>query len=175
MRIFVAGASGVLGRELLPLLMGHHVVGTTRSRPDVVRALGAEPIVLDAYDRGCVLETVKAAQPEVVVDLLTDLRGRDFAANNRIRREATPILVEAAVAARVRRLVIESIAFDVASEAAAARDEMESTAHASGLEVAVVHLGRLWGPGTWSAEPGADGNWVSIEQAADLVRAATLS
>jgi hypothetical protein len=64
--------------------------------------------------------------------------------NNRIRREATPILVEAAVAARVRRLVIESIAFDVASEAAAARDEMESTAHASGLEVAVVHLGRLW-------------------------------
>jgi nucleoside-diphosphate-sugar epimerase len=175
MRIFVAGASGVLGRALLPLLTRHHVVGTTRSRPDVVRALGAEPIVLDSYDRGCVLETAKATRPEVVVDLLTDLRGRDFAANNRIRREATPILVEAAVAARVRRLVIESIAFDVASEAAAARDEMERTAHASGLEVAVVHLGRLWGPGTWSAEPGADGNWVSIEQAADLVRAATLS
>ena len=108
-------------------------------------------------------------------DLLTDLHGRDFAANNRIRREATPILVEAAVAARVRRLVIESIGFDVASETAAARDEMERTAHASGLEVAVVHLGRLWGPGTWSALPGDDGNWMSIEQAADLLRDATLS
>ena len=175
MRIFIAGASGVLGRALLSLLAGHDVFGTTRSRPEVVRALGAEPIVLDAYDRGCVLETLEAARPEVVVDLLTDLHGRDFAANNRIRREATPILVEAAVAARVRRLVIESIGFDVASETAAARDEMERTAHASGLEVAVVHLGRLWGPGTWSALPGDDGNWMSIEQAADLLRDATLS
>ncbi len=165
----------MLGRALLPLLLGDYVVGTTRSRPEVVRALGAEPIVLDASDRGRVLESVAAARPEVVVDLLTDLRGRDFAANDRIRREATPILVEAAVAARVRRLVIESIAFAVAAETAAARDKMEGTAHASGLEVAVVRLGRLWGPGTWSPVPGDDGNWVSVEQAAKLLRDATLS
>ncbi len=174
MRIFVAGASGVLGRALLPLLLGHHVVGTTRSRPDVVRALGAEPMVLDAYDRRRVREMVQAARPEIVVDLLTDLQGRDSAANNRIRREATPILVEAAVAARVRRLVIESIAFDVAAETAAARDEMEAAADASGLEVAVVRLGRLWGPDTWSPAPGDEGNWVSVEQAAKLLRDATL-
>ena len=175
MRIFIAGASGVLGRALLPLLVGHDVVGTTRSRPDVVRALGAEPIVLDAYDRGRVLEAVKAAEPEVVVDLLTDLHGRDFAANNRIRHEATPILVEAAVAARVQRLVVESIAFDVDAEAAAARDAMERTALASGLDVAIVRLGRLWGPGTWSSVPGDDGNWVTVERAAALLRDATLS
>lgn len=174
MRILVAGASGVLGRALLPLLREHQVVGTTRSRPGVVRALGAEPVVLDAYDRGGVREALGAARPEVVVDLLTDLRGRDFAANDRIRREATPILVEAAVAAGVWRLVIESIAFDVAAETAAARDAMERTAHASGLEVAVVRLGRLWGPGTWSAAPGDDGNWVSVEQAARFLRDATL-
>ena len=165
----------MLGRALLPHLVGHHVVGATRSRPDVVSALGAEPVVLDAYDRGRVLEAVKAARPDVVVDLLTDLQGRDFAANDRIRREATPILVDAAVAAGVRRLVIESIAFDVAPEAAAARDEMERTAHASGLEVAVVRLGRLWGHGTWSAVPGDGGKWMNVEQAAVRLRDATLS
>jgi nucleoside-diphosphate-sugar epimerase len=174
-RIFIAGASGVLGRALLRLLVGHDLVGATRSRPDVVRALGAEPIVLDAFDRERVLEAVKAAEPEVVVDLLTDLHGRDFAANDRIRREATPILVEAAVAARVQRLVIESIAFDVAAEAAAARDAMERAALVSGLDVAIVRLGRLWGPGTWSAVPGDDGSWVSVERAAALLRDATLS
>ena len=174
MRILIAGASGVLGRALLPLLVGHNVVGTTRSRPDVVRALGAEPIVLDAYDRPRVLEAVKAAEPEVVVDLLTDLQGRDFAANSRIRREATPILVEAAIAARVRRLVLESIDFDVAVEAAEARDEMERSALGSGLDVAIVRLGRLWGPGTWSAEPGDDGNWVSVDDAAARLRDAIL-
>jgi nucleoside-diphosphate-sugar epimerase len=174
MRILIAGASGVLGRALLPLLVGHNVVGTTRSRPDVVRALGAEPIVLDAYDRGCVLETVQATRPEVVVDLLTDLQGRDFAANDRIRHEATPILVKAAVAARVRRLVIESIAFDVAADAAAARDAMERTAFTSGLDVAIVRLGRLWGPGTWSPVPGDDGNWVSVDDAAARLRDAIL-
>ena len=174
MRILIAGASGVLGRALLPLLVGHNVVGTTRSRPDVVRALGAEPIVLDAYDRPRVLEAVKAAEPEVVVDLLTDLQGRDFAANSRIRREATPILVEAAIAARVRRLVLESIDFNVAVEAAEARDEMERSALGSGLDVGIVRLGRLWGPGTWSAEPGGDGSWVSVESAAARLREAIL-
>lgn len=175
MRFFIAGASGVLGRALLPLLVGNDVVGTTRSRPDVVRALGAEPIVLDAYDRGHVLEAVQAARPEVIVDLLTDLQGRDFAANNRIRRKATPILVAAVVTTRVRRLVIESIAFDVAAETAAARDDMEAAADASGLDIAVVRLGRLWGMGTWSSMPGDDGNWVSVERAAVLLRDATLS
>ena len=174
MRIFIAGASGVLGRALLPLLVGHDVAGTTRSRPEVVRALGAEPIVLDAFDRPRVLETVNAARPDVVVDLLTDLQGRDFDANNRIRREATPILVEAAIAARVRRLVVESIAFGVSAESATARDEMERTALASGLDVAIVRLGRLWGPGTWSAEPGDGGSWMSIERAAARLRDATL-
>ena len=78
------------------------------------------------------------------------------------------------MAARVRRLVIESIDFDVAVEAAEARDEMERSALGSGLDVAIVRLGRLWGPGTWSAVPGDDGNWVSVDDAAARLRDAIL-
>ena len=72
------GATGVLGRELLPMLADHAVVGMTRSRVDVVRALGAEPVVADVYDRERVLAVVAAARPDVVVHLLTDLAERDF-------------------------------------------------------------------------------------------------
>ena len=111
MRIFVAGATGAIGRTLLPLLHDHTVVGMTRSRPELVRALGAEPAVCDVYDRRRVLAVVKAACPVVVVDLLTDLAAWDFAANNRIRRGGTPSLVAAAVAAGARKLIIESVGF----------------------------------------------------------------
>jgi nucleoside-diphosphate-sugar epimerase len=97
MRIFVAGAAGAIGRALLPLLREHEVVGMTRSRPEVVRELGAEPAVCDVYDRERLTEVVRAARPEVVVHLLTDLAARDFAANNRVRREGTRNLVDAAV------------------------------------------------------------------------------
>lgn len=73
MRIFVAGATGAIGRALLPLLEGHKVVGMTRSRPELVRDLGAEPLVCDVYDRERLLAVVAEARPEVAVDLLTDL------------------------------------------------------------------------------------------------------
>ncbi len=68
------------------MLVGHDVVGMTRSRPELVRELGAEPVVVDVYERDAVFAAVGAARPDVVVDLLTDLAGGDFAANNRIRR-----------------------------------------------------------------------------------------
>src|SRR5215212_7384161 len=122
MRIFVAGATGAIGRRLLPLLLtgGHQVTAMTR-RPDRaagLRAAGADPVVADALDREAVLAAVTAARPEVVVHELTDLAAmRDFrkvdqgfAATNRLRTEGTDHLLAAARAAGARRFVAQSYA-----------------------------------------------------------------
>lgn len=172
MRILVAGATGALGRQLLPLLGGHEVVGTTRSRPELVRELGAEPAVVDVYDRERLHEIVAAARPEAVVHLLTDLTGRDFAANNRIRREGTRNLVDAAVAAGARKLVVESVAFELPPEGAAALAEMELIAAEAPLDSVVLRFGLLWGPHTWAEEnPGEPGR-EHVRAAAERIVAA---
>jgi nucleoside-diphosphate-sugar epimerase len=120
MRIFLAGASGALGRRLVPMLTGrgHTVVGTTRSaaKADAVRSLGAEPVLLDALDRAAVLTAVTAAKPDVVVHQLTALSGpanlrkfdRYFAETNRLRTEGTDHLLSAARAAGAHRFVAQS-------------------------------------------------------------------
>ncbi len=122
MRIFVAGATGVLGRRLVPLLVagGHQVAAMTRSpgKAAGLRAAGAEPVVADALDREAVLGAVAAARPEVVVHQLTDLAATinfrkfdaGFAATHRLRTEGTDHLLEAARAAGARRLVAQSFA-----------------------------------------------------------------
>jgi nucleoside-diphosphate-sugar epimerase len=120
LRIFLAGASGTLGRRLVPQLIdrGHHVVGTTRSNPDGVRALGAEPVVVDPLDRAALVAAVVAAEPDVVVHQLTALSGiglarnfdKTFAVTNRLRTEGTDNLIAAARAAGARRLVWQSYA-----------------------------------------------------------------
>ncbi len=119
LRIFIAGASGTLGRRLVPQLIerGHHVVGTTR-RPEVVRALGAEPVVVDPLDPAALTAAVVAAEPGVVVHQLTALSGlgmvrnfdKAFAMTNRLRTEGTDNLIAAARAAGARRLVWQSYA-----------------------------------------------------------------
>jgi len=119
MRIFVAGATGAMGRQLVPRLLaaGHAVVGTTRS--DAKRAalyeLGAEPVVLDALDADQVAAAVRAAQPDAIVHELTslstlDLRhfDRDFAMTNRLRTEGTDHLLAAGRAVGVRRFIAQS-------------------------------------------------------------------
>jgi len=77
MRIFLAGATGAIGRRLVPLLVadGHAVTGTTRSRDKValVEALGAKPAIVDAFDRAAVIDAVGDARPDVVIHQLTDL------------------------------------------------------------------------------------------------------
>lgn len=120
MRIFVAGATGAVGRRLVPLLIrrGHEVVGTTHraEKADAVRALGAEPAVLDPLDRDEVMAAVVAAKPEVVVHQLTALSGppdlrrfdRYFAMTNRLRTEGTDHLLAAAQAVGTRRFVAQS-------------------------------------------------------------------
>ena len=123
MRVFVAGATGVIGRALLPQLRdaGHEVTGMTRSedRADKLRELGADPVVCDAFDAEGVVEAVAAARPDVVVNQLTDIpkavnprkMGEQFETNDRLRRDGTRNLMGAAEAAGARRLISQSIAF----------------------------------------------------------------
>ena len=122
MRIFVAGATGALGRRLVPLLVagGHQVTAMTRSAGKAagLRAAGAEPVVADALDRDAVLRAVAEAGPEVVVHQLTALAGagsfrrfdRAFAETNRLRTEGTDHLLEAARAVGARRFLAQSFA-----------------------------------------------------------------
>ena len=120
LRIFLAGATGAVGRHLVPMLVerGHHVTGTTRSRTKELRALGAEPVVVDPLDARAVRDAVAAARPDVVVHQLTALAGlglgrnfdKAFALTNRLRTEGTDHLIAAARAAGARRLVWQSYA-----------------------------------------------------------------
>jgi nucleoside-diphosphate-sugar epimerase len=112
MRIFLAGASGVVGRSLIPLLtaQGHTVSGTTRdpNKPDLLQSLGAKPVVVDVYDRDGLFAAVRAARPDAVIHQLTDLTRLDFAATARVRTEGIRNLVDAAQAVGVRRMVTQS-------------------------------------------------------------------
>lgn len=122
-RIFLAGASGAIGKSLLLQLReaGHCVVGATRSASKcaVLRSLGAEPAVVDVFDAAGLQRAVQAARPGIVIHQLTDLPkdldpGKMPAAivrNARIRREGTRNLVMAALAAGARRLIAQSIAW----------------------------------------------------------------
>jgi nucleoside-diphosphate-sugar epimerase len=122
MKIFVAGATGALGRRLVPLLVsnGHTVVGTTRTpdKAEALRAAGATPVVLDALDRDAVIDALTRAEPEVVVHQLTALAGftdfrkldEGFAATNRLRIEGTDHLLEGIRRLPVRRIVAQSYA-----------------------------------------------------------------
>ncbi|MPZ25604.1 MAG: NAD-dependent epimerase/dehydratase family protein [Micromonosporaceae bacterium] len=121
MRIFLAGATGAVGRRLVPALVGagHEVFGTTRgsARAGDLRAAGAEPVVLDPLDRDAVMAAVAAAKPEVVMHQLTALGNlkldfkrfdREFAQTNLLRTKGLDYLLAAAQAAGARRFVAQS-------------------------------------------------------------------
>src|SRR5215204_5900900 len=125
MKVFVAGATGALGRQLVPQLVarGHEVVGMTRSasKQDLVRSLGARPVVADALDPDAVAQAVASAEPEVIVHQLTALSGpmsmrdarrpdRSVAATmtNRLRTEGTDHLLAAGRGVGARRFVAQS-------------------------------------------------------------------
>ena len=180
MKILLAGAGGAIGRRLVPLLRaaGHDVVGTTRSadKTAALRALGAEPTVVDVFDAAALTRIVQAALPEVVIHQLTDLpyapntqgyeEGLDR--NARLRIDGTRNLVAAAKKADVRRLIAQSIAFvyapgdgirvesdplDLAATGVRKRtvDGVMALEDAT-LQMAegiVLRYGLLFGPGTW--------------------------
>ena len=121
MKIFVAGATGAIGRQLVPRLLGagHQVVGMTRSesKQAALWEMGAEPVVADALDPEQVAEVLAAAKPDVIVHELTaistlDLRhfDRSFAETNRLRTEGTDHLLSAGRAVGVQRFVAQSFA-----------------------------------------------------------------
>ncbi len=122
MRVFVAGASGAIGTRLVPQLLdrGHEVIGTSRSsgNADRVRALGAEPVVLDLLDARAVRKAVFESEPDAIVHqatALSDVRfsrkmDRTFAQTNRLRTEGTDHLLAAAREAGVERFVAQSFA-----------------------------------------------------------------
>jgi nucleoside-diphosphate-sugar epimerase len=123
MRIFLAGATGAIGKRLVPLLLdaGYSVIGTTRStiKADGLRTAGAEAVVVDVFDAAALSAAVLQAHPEIVVHQLTDLPpGLDPSQmtagtqrNARVRSEGTQNLVAAMLEAGVRRLVAQSIAW----------------------------------------------------------------
>jgi 2-alkyl-3-oxoalkanoate reductase len=134
MRVFVAGASGAVGRPLVQRLLaaGHEVTGMTRSSAsaEAIRALGARAVLVDAFDREALTEAVAEAAPEVVVHELTALparfepRKKDlYDATNHVRTEGTLNLVNAASDAGATRIVCQSIAFAYAPAGGALKSE----------------------------------------------------
>lgn len=123
MNVFLAGASGVVGRPLLKLLRtaGHAVTGITRSHANVglIESFGARALVVDVFDAAALTAAVAAAKPDVVIHQLTDLPDTidpqtypaAIARNSRLRIEGTPNLVAAAAAGGARRLIAQSVAF----------------------------------------------------------------
>ena len=182
MRIFLAGAAGVIGRRLTPLLvlMGHEVTGTTRSAANAgqIEASCGRPVVVDVFDAPALARVMLEARPEVVIHQLTDLPSDPAQvsaaaeANARLRIEGTRNLMAAATVAGARRVIAQSICFayapgpqphhevDPLNLEGARRRSAEGVA---GLEWAVLHTppiegivlryGRLYGPGTWSQTP----------------------
>jgi nucleoside-diphosphate-sugar epimerase len=202
-KVFVAGATGVLGRALVPQLVarGQEVVGMTRSasKRDLVRSLGARPVVADALDPDAVGRAVASAEPEVIVHQLTALSGpvsvrdarhpdRSFAAamTNRLRTEATDNLLAAGRAVGARRFVAQSFgAFRFARTGGPVHTEADPldpndpppalrTVQAGYLylEQAVTRI--EWGEGLALRYGGFYGPGTSISRARDAVLAAPI-
>jgi nucleoside-diphosphate-sugar epimerase len=136
MRIFIAGATGAVGRPLVRMLVasGHEVVGMVRSErsAEVVRSDGGQVTFADALDREAVVRAVREARPEAVIHELTALSGdldlrhfeRTFAETNRLRTESTDHLLEGARAAGARRFIAQSYAgWPFAREGGPVKDE----------------------------------------------------
>ncbi len=174
MRIFVAGATGVIGRQLVPLLIGdgHRVAGMTRTpaHAGLLTDAGAEPVVCDVYDREALVEAVGRFRPQAIIHQLTDLpddpdRLAEYAERNlRIRTEGTANLLAAARAAGVGTILVQSIAWEVPGERGAAMERFERLVlEAGGV---VVRYGQLYGTGTFYESEPPDPPRINVADAA---------
>ncbi len=183
MRVFVAGATGVIGRRLLPALRtaGHEPIAMTRSpgKAHALEAQGIETAVCDAYDAEGLTQAVADARADQIVHLLTDLPEdinmrrfeRELESTGRLRREGTRNLLAAARAAGVGKIVAESIAFAYAPQGDWVKDEDAPLASATLPFVVepiaelerqvldaggiVLRYGQLYGPGSGFTKDGA--------------------
>lgn len=176
MRIFVAGATGVLGARLAPLLVsaGFQVAGLTRSpeKSAMLTDIGAEAVVCDVYDAAALERAVRAFAPDLVMHQLTDLpddpadlpTGR--AANSRMRREGTANLLAAARAAGAKRFLAQSVAWEMTGEGLAAQQFLEDSV--LGIGGVVLRYGQFYGPDTYYPDPATrpDPPRIHIDEAA---------
>jgi uncharacterized protein YbjT (DUF2867 family) len=173
MRIALAGATGVIGQRLVPLLIGagHEVLGLTRS-PDRLadlEAAGAEGVIVDVYDRDDLIAAVTAFAPDLVMHQLTDLPDDaadlpSFAASNaRIRSEGTRNLLAAAAAAGAPRFLAQSIAWTPAANAEVVERHEALVLESGGV---VVRYGQFYGPGTYYPDAPPAEPRVHIDEAA---------
>lgn len=194
MRVFLAGATGAIGRRLMPRLIeaGHQVTAMTRSKAKLgaLRAVGAEAVLCDVFDAGRLGTVVARAEPDAIVNQLTDLPQslnprklkQYYAANNRVRREGTMNLLSAARGAGVRRFLVQGAAYWYALSGGPVKTEADplyldapppigpavetikfvedAVLSADGLDGVVLRYGFFYGPGTWYAKDGDVGRQV---------------
>ena len=181
LRIFLAGASGVIGQRLVPLFIqaGHVVGGMTRSpsKMGLLRHLGAEPTLCDVFDREALIQAVRDFNPDVVLNQLTDLPddvaqiGELADLNARIRTEGTQNLIEAARQSESPKIMTQSVAWQLPDGPdARAVAELERSVLAEGG--VVLRYGQFYGPGTYNEQQLPEEPRVSIDRAAELTVAA---
>jgi len=186
-RILLIGATGVLGAPAARALAGagHEVSGTSRSARKLaaLEADGIRGVAVDLLDRSSVDAAIAACRPDAIVHLATDLADLDYAGNATLRTDGTRILVDAALAAGVGRVIAESVSWTV-DDPAVASLEREVARVPVGV---VLRFGLLYGVGTWYAPDGAFTaraatgavagimpvtNWVHVDDAVAAVRPA---
>jgi nucleoside-diphosphate-sugar epimerase len=194
MKVFLAGATGAIGSRLVPQLVeaGHQVTAMTRSKEKLGKLydLGAEAVACDVFDAGRLGSVVARAEPDAVINELTDLpqslnprRLKEYyAANNRVRREGTANLLSAARGAGVRSFLVQGAAYWYAPTGGPVKTEEaplyldapspigpavetikeveEAVLTADGIEGIVLRYGMFYGPGTWYAKGGDVGRQV---------------
>ncbi len=194
MKVFLAGATGAIGKRLVPQLIeaGHEVIATTRSKEKLstLYDLGAEPVLCDVFDAGRLGSVIARAEPDAVINELTDLPQslnprklkEYYAANNRVRREGTRNLLSAALGTGVRRFLVQGAAYWYAPTGGPVKTEEaplyldapspigpavktikeveEAVLTADGIEGIVLRYGMFYGPGTWYAKDGDVGRQV---------------
>jgi 2-alkyl-3-oxoalkanoate reductase len=195
MKVFLAGATGAIGRRLVPQLVeaGHEVTAMTRSKEKLgeLYDLGAEPVLCDVFDAGRLGSVVARAEPDAVINELTDLPQslnprklkEYYAANNRVRREGSANLLDAARGAGVHRFLVQGAAYwyaptggpvkteeaplyldapsPIGSAVETIKEVEDAVLTADGIEGIVLRYGFFYGPGTWYAKDGDVGRQVS--------------
>jgi uncharacterized protein YbjT (DUF2867 family) len=176
MRVFLAGASGVIGQRLIPRLVqaGHVVGGMTRSpgKTGLLAQLGAEPIVCDVFDQDALIEAVRNFKPDVILNELTDLPdemekiGDHAAMNARIRTEGNQNVIEAARQSGSPKILAQTVAWKLPDGPdALAVAELERSVLAEGG--VVLSYGQFYGPGTYNEKRIPAEPRVQIDRAAE--------